>query len=277
MKPLASILACMLAVGFAGAAPADPLAETARTIVDRNGGSAVTLRIVTEMRFTMGGQQVHAEENEDEIGGTVLESDGLIVMSLSASDPSEMLQDAMASMAGQGVEISSDLKSLAVILPDGRDVPATVVLRDRDLDLAFVRTEEPLETPLPAVDTGASGSPDRFDPVVVPYRMGKAARREVGAVFTRVAAVLEKPRLFYVLPIGTPTDVLGSVAYDSDGKPVGIVIVRSLEVSQTEGASATLFVVPLTDVLEVAGQAPVEAPEAEAPAAGDAGSAETEG
>jgi hypothetical protein len=267
----------MLAVGFAGAAPADPLAETARTIVDRNGGSAVTLRIVTEMRFTMGGQQVHAEENEDEIGGTVLESDGLIVMSLSASDPSEMLQDAMASMAGQGVEISSDLKSLAVILPDGRDVPATVVLRDRDLDLAFVRTEEPLETPLPAVDTGASGSPDRFDPVVVPYRMGKAARREVGAVFTRVAAVLEKPRLFYVLPIGTPTDVLGSVAYDSDGKPVGIVIVRSLEVSQTEGASATLFVVPLTDVLEVAGQAPVEAPEAEAPAAGDAGSAETEG
>lgn len=263
MKPLALILTCMLAAGMMVPAGADPLADSARALVERDGGACLTLRIVIEMKFTMGGQQMHSEESEDEVNGTVLSSDGLIVMSLSASDPSKMLQDAMASMGGQGLEVSSQLKSMAIVLPDGRDIPATVVLRDRDLDLAFVRPEEPLENPLSPVSTEGAASPAAFDPVIIPYRMGQAARREVGAVFSRVATVLEKPRRFYVLPVDAPTDAVGSMAYDAAGAPVGLVIIRSLEVSQTQGPSATLFVVPLADVLEIAAQAPDEAPEPE--------------
>ena len=71
---------------------------------------------------------------------------------------------------GQRVSVTTEPAELRYRLADGKEVPVRVVLRDKDLDLAFLRPVDKPATPLAAIDS-APARPQPIDAVVVLQRL----------------------------------------------------------------------------------------------------------
>ena len=66
----------------------------------------------------------------------MVDPSGLTVLALSACDPSEMYQRMMAEQGSQ-YKLETEVTDLKILLDDGTELPAEIVLRDKDLDLAL--------------------------------------------------------------------------------------------------------------------------------------------
>lgn len=265
-------LCCLVATQFAAA---DTLADTARAIVSNNRDAVVTVRLVIENRYSMPGRGTQTEESRSEITGTVIDPSGLVVVSLFTTDPASASRAMMgAELEQMGLQMETEVKSADILLADSTEIPATVVLRDRDLDLAFLRPTEPAEEPFVALDLTNGGTPDLLDPVVAITRLGRVANRAHGALLDRVEAVVDRPRTFYV-PAGGGMNQssLGAPVFTLDGDVVGILLLRTVRAPRGRGMmgmmgmmgggadNAVMIVLPAEDVLEVAQQAPEHAEE----------------
>jgi S1-C subfamily serine protease len=154
-----------------------------------------------------------------------------------------------------------------MLLDDGKEVPAEIVLRDKDLDLAFIRPKTSLAAPLPALDLSKSAKVDVLDQVVALNRLGKAANRAYAASIERIAAIVQKPRLFYVPDSNLTQTSLGSPAFNLDGQVIGLFVMRATKSSggmmgMMSGGTGfmTAVIVPADDVLKAAKQAPPTKP-----------------
>ncbi len=155
-------------------------------------------------------------ENQLEIAGTVLSSDGLTVVSDFSSNPSALF------ISENDQTETTDVK---LIFKDGREVPATFVLRDKELDLAFVMPQEKTRD-LPHVKMEKGPVPGPLDDLVFIYRLGKSLNREVAVTLGRVDAVIKKPRTFVVSDFLNGVQSLGCPVFDDSGRPVGVVVLR---------------------------------------------------
>jgi len=195
---------------------------------------------------------------------------------LSSTDPTGLLQGIMSSFGGFGgddeeslkLKMESEVTDVKLLSADGTEMPAEIVLRDKDLDLAFIRPKSKPATPMSALDLSNSTKVDVLDEVVAINRLGKVAGRAHAAAIERINAVVRKPRLFYV-PGGNATMTgHGSPAFTPDGKVVGLFVMRSVK---SGGGSMGLFsmqggitsiILPAEDVKKIAAQAPAAKEEA---------------
>lgn len=259
-----AILAIAVIVSGVGAAWGDELAEQGRAILEKHKDSVVTIKLVINQQFSMSGFGSQEQESKDEVTGTVIDPSGLTVVALSATDPTSMIQS-MMEMSGedtQGLQMSSQVTDLKILLADGSEIPGQVVLRDKDLDLAFVRPTDAPKEPMPAVDLKNIGVPQVLDPLFTINRMGRVAGREYACSIERIDSVVTKPRTFYI-PGNDPTQTgLGSPAFTTDGKLVGVLVMRTAKgagsvSSMMRGQNSSMAViVPTEDIAEVAAQAP---------------------
>jgi S1-C subfamily serine protease len=183
----------------------------------------------------------------------------------------------MMEMSGedmQGFQMSSAVSDLKILMDDGTEIPGQIVLRDNDLDLAFIRPKEPLANPVPAVDLSNAGTPEILDPVFTINKLGRVAGREYAVSIERINAAVTKPRTYYI-PGNDPTQTgLGSPTFTTDGKVVGVFVMRTVKgagggsMSMMRGMSDTsmAIIVPAADIAEIAAQAPEKAEEVEEPA-----------
>jgi len=110
------------------------------------------------------------------------------------------------------------------------------VLRDTDLDLAFLLPEEKgLNVPFVALSAGPV--PEPLDDLVFLYAMGKTLNRDVALMVAKVRAVVKKPRTFVVADFMTGLQSLGCPVFDASGKAVGLVVLRRAAVTPTPGGS----------------------------------------
>src|SRR5271168_1905575 len=131
-------LAC-LAGGMAASARPDEMAQKGREIFNKNQHAVVTVSEVLKMSTS---DASHANETKQDLTGTVVDSSGLTVLALSACDPAEIYQRMMGDDSSRKVE--TEVTDLKILLDDGTEVPAEIVLRDKDLDLAFIRPKTKL-------------------------------------------------------------------------------------------------------------------------------------
>lgn len=246
-------------------AGADEIAEQGRAVMAEHADAVVTVRVVMQLSISMGGETGFEQEIEDEATGVIIQPGGLTVLSLANTDPSDMMNKMFAGMGGgmmDGMDTRTDIQSLAIILDDGTELDAQIVLRDTDLDLAFLRPlEEPAE-PLPFLDMTQSAPLQQLDRYLILYRLGKEAKRTAGASVRRLDAIMEKPRLFYVLGAEVQQGYLGAPAITLDGTPVGLITLRSLAMAGLGSEpEIVLVILPAADVAEAAAQAPEKAPE----------------
>src|SRR5882724_1555909 len=209
---------------------ADDLADKGRAIFKQHQHAVVTVQLVLKSKFSVGGRGGESNESRQDVTGTVVDPSGLTVLSLSATDPSQMLQ---AMMGGGGddeskFKMETELGDVKILLDDGAELPAEVVLRDRDLDLAFIRPKTKVTTPLTALDLTQSAKVEMLDQVIALNRLGNAAGRAYAASVERISAIVQRPRLFYVPDASMTTTTMGAPAFTLEGKFLGIFVMRSI-------------------------------------------------
>ena len=120
---------------------------------------------------------------------------------------------------------------MKILLTDGTEVPAEIVLRDKDLDLAFIRPKSKATSPMAAVDFSKSAPAQMLDEVITLNRLNSAAGRAYAASVERISAVIQKPRTFYIPDSTMTSTTLGSPAFALDGKIVGLMVMGCTSVS----------------------------------------------
>jgi DNA-binding beta-propeller fold protein YncE len=136
-------------------------------------------------------------------------------------------------------------------LPDGTEIPANFLLKDEDLDLAFIR---PIQDSPDSIKTNfkkvtfrpnAGTSIQVLDEVVSLGRLGSNLYRKSTLQRGWVNAVIDKPRDYYVIENVTP----GTPVFDQSGQWVGITAFR-----KEGGKPSGVITVPAKDVMDIAQQ-----------------------
>ena len=235
------------------------LAVTGRAVLERHAASLVTVRLVLKRRFIAQGRERGSADTTLEVAGTLLTPEGLTVVSDASTNPGVLT----ASPGDADNRVDVDTSDVKILLRDGRELPARVVLRDQDLDLAFLLPRERGEK-LPALDLEAQAAPvpAPLDDLVFLYPMPRSLNREVGVALERARAVTKKPRTFVASDTFLGMQSLGCPVFDARGGVVGLSVVR--RAPRTQGGSGGLrdffelltpVVLTSADVLDVARQA----------------------
>ena len=239
-KALAPLVClAVLACGPAIAADAD-LRAAAKAVVDKGAATIVPVKIVTSVKVTYRGREMPSRESESEVLGTVLDETGLIVTSDTAADPSQIRNQR------SGSKVESELKAAKLIRKDGTEITLKIVLRDKDLDLMFLRPEKKLA--LPHLGVKKKGPALAIaDHVITLSRLEAVGDRQPSVSIARVQAVIDKPRRFYVTDVAASVRALGCPAFTARGELVGIVTIRT-----NRGGRAGILpvILPVEDILE---------------------------
>jgi S1-C subfamily serine protease len=220
-----------------------------RAVVAKRSDAVVVVLATVKLRINVAGRE-QSQDQAVQTNGTILDASGLTVFSLAQIQPDEtltrMYSRQMPSGSGK-IEVTSEPSDIKMHLGDGRELSAKLVLRDTDLDLAFIRPTEPLTSSLTYVDA-PSGKASLLDTLTVVRRTNESSGWLTGASFANVELVIDKPRTYYqVAGAGTP----GAPFFDMAGRFVGILLMR-------DTATRASAVLPADDIREVAKQAPIK-------------------
>lgn len=260
LKGMATLLAALLV-----AAPtlANDDAAAGREIMKNNMAAVVTVQMVVKISVSYGGGNTNEQESKEEATGTIIRPDGLTVLALSSTDPATISKTMMGG-ADSNFKMDTQLSDVKLLLHDNREIPAEVVIRDVEMDLAFIRPLEKLDAPLAFVDVeNNQGAVELLDRVVTLNRLGRVANRVFSASFEYIDAVVEKPRRYYI-PGNDPTSTSqGSPVFCMDGKVLGIFVFRAISMEAGEGGgrrnSVIPIILPAADIAEGLGQIPPQA------------------
>jgi hypothetical protein len=236
---------CLLLLSglFITPAWADEAADLSKAVLEKWQDAVITARVVIE---------VYESERKTEILLTVIDESGLAISSLSSISPS--------SMFGSGME-ETKVKSVTMILPDKEEIPANVVLRDQDLDLAFIKPSEKLNKKLKAIDLKENATPEILDHIVMLSRLGNAGGYAPVISISRIEAIIKKPRtMFMTDPMKALLSGLGVPVYTLDGKVIGLNLMRTSkstdmigdDLTRGMGALPTLpIILPAQEIIDI--------------------------
>ena len=250
---LSFLLAAALATVTSTTARADDTGEKARAVFMKNQQCAVTVQLTQKISVSMAGRSRPPQEGKQETTGTVVDPSGLTVLALSACDPSDLYQ-----RMGSEMKIETEISDIKILTDDGGEIAAEIVLRDKDLDLAFIRPKVKLTTPMPAVDLAKASPAQVLDQVVTLNRLNRASARAHAASIERITAVVQKPRTFYVPDSSMTATGVGSPVFSLNGDVVGLVVMRAVNSSGSSNnrENVATIILPAEDVLKGAKQAP---------------------
>ena len=247
----AAVVALALSTGSAaaqsGASDSDAIAG--RALVKRYADAIVGVELVVTVKMKTGDREQPPREQRIEVNGTVLTPGGLTVTSLAAVDPQVAFDAARAGQQNmRGVElVGVDFKEVKLRLADGKEVPARFVLKDADLDLAFMApetAESGREYPHVKLDETAEGAVlNRYFFVL---RAAKTLQRVPLVRATTIVGIVEKPRRLFILA----EQGLAIPVFDPTGRVLGITLQHF-----ANGQSGGIVVLPAADIAEMAKQA----------------------
>jgi len=246
----------ILAAQFSSLAQ-DALAAATKKIFNEHKDSVVWASAVAKINFTTDdakGLPFNAPEREQkfEALGTIIDTNGLVVAALSNLDPSKEISGREINTPSGRIKIDAaiTLKEVKIIMPDGTEIPADVIMKDADLDLAFLKpkpdAKEAKGVAFKAVDLKNSATGNIADEVVTVSRMDEVLNRQPGAQRGQIVGVTQKPRAF-LRAVGMDH---GCPTFSIEGKLVGITVNHHSK-DKPPGA----VILPAADVLEIAEQA----------------------
>ena len=264
--------AALLALAVCSPLRAAPEADAAvgRELVKRYADAVVGVELVVTIKLKVQGSERPPQEQRIEVNGSVISPSGLTVTSLAEVDPQALFDAVRAGGGGRGAElVGAEFKEVKLRLADGKEVPARFVLKDADLDLAFMAPDVPPEGPKPEfpsylkLDEAADGV--LLGNYFYVARERKVLQRVPIIRTSEVLGIVEKPRRFYLMT----AQALGTPMFDTKGKLLGISLNNF-----ANGRGTGLVVLPAEDIAEIAKQAaaiqaqpkPAEAPKIDVPA-----------
>lgn len=264
------LFGCALALllVMATTAGAADLRATGRDLAAKYGNAVIRVNVVINQKASFGGED-REEEVSHEINGTIIGEDGLTLVPLSNIDPSSMVKRMMGDQMNEQIKFETTVKDIKMLMADGKEVRATVVSRDSDLDLAFLRPTTKSDKKFTAINLADNANAQLLEEVVVLARFGKIANRRIGVMSGEVQGIIEKPRKFYVPSSELGTGGYGLPIFNENSKLVGFVMIRTMAGSRSaDSDERTLgIIMPASDILEIAKQVPEKAVETPKPAA----------
>jgi hypothetical protein len=250
----------------------DALNAAARKIFTTHQDSVVWITAVAKTSFSADGSRdtglnMQDQESKMEALGTIVDTNGLVVAALSQIDPGRAISGRQVRTASGMVKIDavSTLKDVKIVMADGTEIPAAVVMKDVDLDLAFLRiktdSKEAKGMTYTAVNLADSAKGDILDDVVTVARMDEIFNRVPFVSTGEINMVTKKPREF--LRAGSMAG--GCPVFLANGKLLGISAGRF-----AKGKGPVAVIIPAADVVEIAEQAKSAKPVEEAPAKSEA-------
>lgn len=246
---IAAALAMMLSV----AVQAQLAPEQGRQILGKVEPAVVSVKVTVKTTMAMEGREAGTEESENETTGLVVDPSGLAAVSLSALDPTSFYQR-MYGEDDPDFQWKSEITDITIHFTDGAEVPGEIAIRDRDLDIAFVKPKEKLAKPAPAVDLAASSEVKILDPVLLVARRGKLSNWATAANVMYVEGVLTKPRTMYLLPTMSSYTEVGAPAFNAEGKVVGTVLLRQMPAVGNSEPDMMMILLPANYINAVARQ-----------------------
>jgi len=261
------LLAAVLTAGSSWAASGE-LQASARTLVAAHQDAVVWLSVIAKTTISTEGDapaQVKAalsgmdnKEAKSEATGTIIDAGGLIVTALASIDKSSVVDGKTVDtpMGTVTLKASSEIKEIKVIMPDGTEIPADLVLKDADLGLGFVRvradSKEAKGVTFKAVDLKDSAQGALLDDCVALGRLDENMNREASVVTTEISGITTKPRTFYRVL----TDSVGCPVFLTSGKLLGLTTVRK-QADRSGGTEVRVapVVLPAADIVKLADQA----------------------
>ena len=242
----------------------DSLAAQTKKVFTERQDSVVWISAVAKISMQAEGAKeavnIPDREQKAEALGTLVDPAGLVVTALGSIDPARDItgREVRTRDGTVKIEASAILKEVRIIMPDGTEVPAEVVLRDADLDLAFIRvksgSKEGKGVVYKSVDLKNAASAGVADDVVSISRTDEVLNRAPSVSHGQITSVTKKPREF----LRATGASLGCPTFAMDGRLIGIAVNRSVR-----GKSSHTVLIPAADVLEIAQQARDAKPAAE--------------
>jgi S1-C subfamily serine protease len=251
---LVAVASAIAAATSSGAAE-EPRAAAGRALVKRYADAIVSVELVVTLKMKMGEKEAPPREQRIEVNGTVISPTGLTVTTLGQVDPQATLEALRAGSGGgnRGIEIvGSEFKEVKLRLANGTEVPARFVLKDADLDLAFMAPEVTPENasrefPYVKLDEFTGGA--LLDEFFYLGRAAKVQQRVPLVRTTEIIGMVERPRRLYLLTEQSP-QWMGTPVFNAAGRVLGITLQHF-----ANGQRSGLIVLPAEDIAEMAKQA----------------------
>lgn len=244
------------------------LKSTALATLQKVQKAIVTVKVQATIK-------THGDEQEQnvEVTGTMIDPSGLTVVSEQSINPAAMLASFMSAYSKKEMDdlkLESNITETTIVLDDGTEVPADVVLKDEDLDLAFIKPKEVSDKFVYVPMKVREKPPQLLDDFFVIGRLGKSENRAIHLNTGMILSIVKGPRTVYVCDQEVSGNSLGSPAFDSDGLAIGVFVARKNQGVEEDnsmnafmsmmtgkiGQSGSVWILrPADDVLEIANQA----------------------
>jgi hypothetical protein len=243
--------------GTAAARPDD--AADYQKLIDDYAGTIVTVKFV--LKIDGGGGE---GDHETETVGVMIDAKGIVLCS-------SIKTGGFAGMMGGGGPTVTPTDVKVLVGDDTEGKKATMLTRDSELDLAWIKIDEPGDKPYKHVDLSGAVVASIGQRVFAVDRMGKFFDRATVISEGRIRGITEKPRRLFV-----PTDALvsdlGLPVFTVDGKIVGVTIVQFPDPESVgtgggaDGQGARAMVLPADEVAKATKRAMENPTPAPAPA-----------
>jgi hypothetical protein len=223
--------------------------STWRKLLREHADCVTWVSVTVRVELSAGGRSMPPQEQKLEALGTIIAEDGLTVLSLNKVDPTANI---LSRIRSPGASVNVNYTEVMILMQDGTEVPAKLLLKDSDLDLAFVlpieeRKNEFKDIVFSRVPKQASEDdlPIILDEVVSIGKLRKTLYRQSTLRRGWVNAVIEKPRTYFVIENTSP----GTPVFNSMGNWLGVVVYKMVS-----GRPSEIVTLPAMDILEIAEQ-----------------------
>ena len=252
MKPIVNFFFSLVAFCSMNLYADDAVNEVARKLQSDLDEAIVTVKVVVDVEVVVGGSANQSQEQKIEAPGTVIHENGMTVLSNSTIDISAQVEQQLRRQArGRDVNVKTTFKEVNLLLPDGTEIPSKVVLKDGDLDVAFVLpVAEEVEAEgvefTPVTFPEETPRTQLLESIIILNRLGQDLDRELSVYVTKVETLIKKPRKFIV----THNSSTGTPAFLASGEPLGLYVRRIVN-----GRAASSVVLPAKEVARLAKEA----------------------
>jgi hypothetical protein len=221
---------------------------TWRKLLKDHANCVTWVSATVRVEVSAGGRSMPPQEQKLEALGTIIAEDGLTVLSLSRVDPTATL---LSRIRTPGGSVNVNYTEVLLLMQDGTEVPAKLLLKDTDLDLAFVlpikdEDKKSKKRIFPYVPRSSkSKAPLPLDEVVSLGKLGRNLYRQSTLKKGWVNAVIEKPRKYFVIENTSP----GTPVFDREANWLGIVVYK-----MDRGRPTSVVTLPADDIDEIAEQ-----------------------
>jgi hypothetical protein len=205
------------------------LVQAARTAAKNYDDAIINISLVVKVtaQSSLPLNLGSGKEQQVETVGTVIDSAGMVVTSLTAIDPIRAMPSMKVNVPGAGegtIDFNSELHDLKIRLPDSTEIKGRVVLKDEDLDLAFIIPDDTPDAATLAKFvafplTNVAPAAEIVDPIILLGRTGKSFNYTPTLNLARITACVSKPRKCY---LGATT--LGTPVLDGQGRILGLIV-----------------------------------------------------